>query len=287
MPYAATIHPTAEQLQLLSPFERVSFGLADFVNSHRGTKAASGLFLRSVGMTWVYYCCHRVTHLLGVDHLRALRPTRGLLLASNHRSFFDQYVISSWLFRTTRLLKRIYFPVKADFWYQRPLGVSLSFVLSALSMYPPIFREQGKRDFNTYGVRRLAQLLAEPGSVVGVHPEGTRNKGDDPYALLPAQPGVGKLIMDARPTVVPIFINGLSNNFRKQVRSNYDGTGRPVIIVVGAPLDLGPFLARRNSLRVQKEISDFVLEQIRRLGEREREYRARIERCSVRGPVIL
>jgi len=27
-----------------------------------------------------------------------------------------------------------------------------------------------------------------PGAVVGVHPEGTRNKGDDPYTLLRAQP---------------------------------------------------------------------------------------------------
>jgi 1-acyl-sn-glycerol-3-phosphate acyltransferase len=286
MAHAATIHPTAEQLRLLSPFERVSFGLAHFVNSHHATKAASGLFLRSVGMTWVYYCSRHLVHLLGVDHLRRLQPPGGLILASNHRSFFDQYVISCWLFRTTRLLQRIYFPVKADFWYQRPLGIGLGFVLSALSMYPPIFREQGKRDFNAYGVRRLAQLLEEPGTVVGVHPEGTRNKGDDPYALLPAQPGVGKLIMDAHPTVVPIFINGLGNNFVTQVRSNHDGTGRAIIIVVGAPLDLAPFFARRNSLRVQKEIADVVLEQIRGLGDREREYRAELERHPVCGPVI-
>jgi hypothetical protein len=34
----------------------------------------------------------------------------------------------------------------------------------------------------------LVELLQKPGNVIGFHPEGTRNNGDDPYHLLPAQP---------------------------------------------------------------------------------------------------
>jgi 1-acyl-sn-glycerol-3-phosphate acyltransferase len=281
------VRPTPEQLKPLSRFERLTFSLVDFVNTNSMTKSASGLFLRSIGMTWVYYCTRNLVHVLGLDNVRDLHPPRGLILASNHRSFSDQYVIACWLYRTTRLLQKIYFPVKADFWYQRPTGVAISLLVSALSMYPPVFREQGKRDFNHYGLRRLVQLLQEPGSVVGVHPEGTRNKSDDPYALLPAQPGIGKLIMDSRPTVLPIFINGLGNNFLSQVRSNFSGAGRPVVVVFGAPLDLEPFFAKRNTLRVQKEVADFVVEQIRRLSVREREYRAELERSPVRGPLVV
>lgn len=270
----------------MSRFERGSFALADFVNSNRLAKQTAQRFLGSIGAAWVYYCSRNLIHLVGLDHLRDLHPPRGLLLASNHRSLFDQYVISCWLFRTTRLLQRVYFPVRSDFFYERPLGVVLSFVMSALAMYPPVFRDPQKRDFNSYSVRRMIQILEQPGSVVGVHPEGTRNKGDDPYALLRAQPGIGKLILEARPMVVPIFINGLCNNFLAQVQGNFDGRGEPVIIVFGEPLDLTAFYARGTRLRVQKEVADHVLEAIARLGEQEREYRATVQAGRTRGPVL-
>jgi 1-acyl-sn-glycerol-3-phosphate acyltransferase len=281
----AIIRPPPEVLARLSPFERVSFRLADFVNSNRLAKAGSSLFLRSAGMTWVYYCTRNLVHILGLDHVRRLRLPGGLVLASNHRSFFDQYVIACWLFRTTTLLERLYFPVRAEFWYQKPSGVALSLVMSGFCMYPPVFREEGKREFNRYGVKRLAQILEEPGSVVGIHPEGTRNKGDDPYTLLPAKPGVGKLILAARPTVLPIFINGLGNDFGPQVKSNFNGGGRPIVIVLGEPLDLEAYYAKPNNLRTQKELADHVLDRIAALGPLERDYRRAVELHPVRGPV--
>jgi len=282
---AVALRPSPEQLATLSRFERRSFQLVDFVNSHAWAKTFSQLFLRSVGATWVYLCTRNLVHLVGLDNVRGLEPRRGLLLASNHRSFFDQYVIACWLFHTTGLLKRVYFPVRSDFFYERPLGVAVSLLMSALAMYPPVFREPSKREFNAYSVRRLIQILEEPGAVVGVHPEGTRNKGDDPYTLLPAQPGIGKLILEARPEVVPIFINGLGNDLSAQVRGNFDGTGRPIIIVFGRPLDLEPYHARGKRLRTQKELADFVIEAISGLGGLERAHRERLRESPARGPV--
>jgi 1-acyl-sn-glycerol-3-phosphate acyltransferase len=284
-PVMEPLRPSAEQLAALSTFERRSFQLADFVNTNRVAKRVAQSFLGSIGAGWVYICSRNLTHLLGLDNVRDLKPSRGLLLASNHRSLFDQYAISCWLFRTTRLLERIYFPVRSDFFYERPLGVFVSLVMSALSMYPPVFRGASKREFNAYSIQRMIQILSEPGSVVGVHPEGTRNQSPDPYTLLKAQPGIGKLILEARPTVVPIFINGLSNDFRAQVKCNFDGTGAPIIIVFGAPLDLEPFYARGTKLRNQKGVADFVLAEIAKLGQIERDYREQLQREPVRGPV--
>ena len=40
---------------------------------------------------------------------------------------------------------------------------------------------------------------------------GTRGKGDSPYELLPAHPGVGQIVLQARPIAVPVFVNGLPN----------------------------------------------------------------------------
>jgi 1-acyl-sn-glycerol-3-phosphate acyltransferase len=280
------VHPSLEQLARLDPFERLAFHLVDYVNTNPVTKAGSSAFLRTVGRTWVYFATRHLIHIHGLDNVRRLEPERGLLLASNHRSFFDQYVISAWLFRTCDLLRRVYFPVKADFFYQRPLGVAVSLIMSALSMYPPMFREDSKREFNTYGLRRLIQILQEPGSVVGLHPEGTRGKGLDPHTMLPAQPGIGKLIIEARPVVLPIFINGLGNELPRQIWSNFDRTGTPIIIVFGEPLDLSSFYAKRNTLRTQKALADFVREAILALGDREREYRRSLEAHPVPGPVL-
>ena len=50
------------------------------------------------------------------------------------------------------------------------------------------------------------------GRLIGFHPEGTRNKSEDPYSFLDAQPGIGRLILEARPQLVPVFIAGLSNS---------------------------------------------------------------------------
>jgi 1-acyl-sn-glycerol-3-phosphate acyltransferase len=281
------ILPTPAQLALLTPFEQRAFHLVDYVNSHSVPKEAAQLYLRTFGAGWVYYCSRNLTHIIGRSVLDRLDPPAGLLLTSNHRSFFDQYFISCWLFRITSLLERMYFPVRAEFWYDRPLGIVVSAIMSALCMYPPVFREPGKREFNTYSLQRLVQLLGQRGAVVGMHPEGTRNKSDDPYALLKAQPGIGKLILDARPTVLPIFINGLTNDFARQVRTNFDGTGTPVVMVVGEPLDLEAYYARPNRLRTQKETADFVVAEIAKLGPVEREYRERLERNPVRGPLFL
>jgi len=65
--------------------------------------------------------------------------------------------------------------------------------MSFLAMYPPIFRERSRAALNLVGLDELAWLLRRGGTFLGIHPEGTRGKGDDPYTLLPAQPGVGRI----------------------------------------------------------------------------------------------
>jgi 1-acyl-sn-glycerol-3-phosphate acyltransferase len=281
------LEPTPEQLATLAPYEQRAFQLVDFVNSHPSAKGVAQVYLETVGMSWVYYCTRNLAHIIGTSTLERLNPPAGLMLVSNHRSFFDQYFIACWLLKTTHLLQRIYFPVRSEFWYDRPMGMAVSAAMSALCMYPPIFRDTSKRPFNNYSLQRMVQLLQQPGNVVGVHPEGKRNLSDDPYTLLKAQVGPGKLILEAQPTVLPIFINGLTNEFFKQVRINFDGTGEPVIMVVGEPLDLSSFHAKPNRLRTQKETADFVLQEIAKLGQIERDYREQLRHNPVKGPVFL
>src|SRR5579884_1912339 len=149
--------------------------------------------------------------------------------------------------------------------------------MSAWSMYPPVLRQPERNEFNKYTMSRVAELLSQPGSLVGFHPEGTRNKTDDPYTLLPAQPGVGQLIMAARPLVVPVFIHGMGNKLYRQIKSNFDQTGRKIIMCFGPPMDLEKHYAMTPRLRTYMDVAKHVREVITQLGAREREIRAQYE----------
>ena len=86
-------------------------------------------------------------------------------------------------------------------------------IMSFGSMYPPIFRERKRLVLNRTGLQE--RLVHENRDMcVGIHPEGTRNKLDNPYELLPPQAGVGQLIQSCQVPVIPAFINGLSNDFK-------------------------------------------------------------------------
>lgn len=269
------VHPTPDQLALLHGFERIAFHLADQVNRRSALKRAAHLFLRTVGASWVHHCSKHLQHVIDLEHLTALRPDRGVLLVSNHRSFFDMYLISSVVLRHTDWVQRMYFPVRSEFFYERPLGVLVNAIMSALAMYPPVLRQPPRRAFNQYTVDFLSEVLQRPGTLVGFHPEGTRNKTDDPYTLLPANPGVGQIVHRARPIVLPAFVLGLTNDFVHQVRSNFDGTGQPITLVFGPPMDLSRYYSEPARLRTYKRIADHIREEIARLGAIERDYRHR------------
>jgi 1-acyl-sn-glycerol-3-phosphate acyltransferase len=265
--------PTRDELAVLGRFERLAVRLAERVQRHAAAKALSQALLWHVNQRWVRGVTRRVTHVHGADVIPGLDAGRGVLLCSNHRSFFDQFVIMTWYSHTLGRLPHLYFPVRSNFFYEGPLGVVVNAAMSGFAMYPPIFRAPSKAAFNRYTQARLVELLGQPDTVVGVHPEGRRNKGLDPYALLPAQPGVGQLILDARPTVVPVFVNGLSNNFMAQIAGGLLRRAAPVVIVFGRPLDLA-LDGLPNRLRTHRDLAEQVLDAVRRLGTVEREIRA-------------
>jgi 1-acyl-sn-glycerol-3-phosphate acyltransferase len=166
------------------------------------------------------------------------------------------------------------FPVRSTFFYTTPLGLFVNGVMSFFAMYPPIFRDRRQLALNATSLDELAWLLRRGGMVAGLHPEGTRKKDDDPYTFLPAQRGVGRVIHQARVPVIPVFINGLINDLPRQILSNFDGTGRRIVVVFGEPIDFSDLYAKPSSQRVHQAIANRTLEVIGKLGEEERAHRA-------------
>jgi 1-acyl-sn-glycerol-3-phosphate acyltransferase len=88
---------------------------------------------------------------------------------------------------------------------------------------------------------------------------------------------VGRVIHAAGVPVIPVFINGLINDLPRQIGSNFDGTGRKIVVVFGAPIDFGDLLDSPSTPKVHQAIADRTLEVIAELGREERERRAALE----------
>jgi len=262
----------------LTRFEKLAVELGRQTNERPIGKALQTSWLRGVSYGWVRPAIGRRVLVEGLQDLFDLRPERGVLFVANHRSFFDQYVILLACFGArVPWVERLYFPVRANFFYERPLGMFVNYFVSGGAMYPPIFRQRERRELNDDALDRSVRFLQQPGPIVGVHPEGTRGKGPDPYQFLPAQPGVGKIALLANPTIVPWFIHGLGNNIVDDVRVNFKRdvrTTKPVIAVVGKPLDISDLTAQKPRPTLYKKTADRLMTAVGALAEREKELRA-------------
>ncbi len=259
----------------LAPVERLALAFARFCNATPSVKRLSHLINLNVTYRLVRLFAASRVRVLGLERLVRVDATRGILFAPNHRSFFDLYLVMAAMEPLVRRSRRMYFPVRSNFWYDSLFGIAMNALTSSMSMYPPIFRESQKRSVTLRGLDFLARELETPGVLAGMHPEGTRNRGLDPYALLPAEQSFGRVVLTAKPSVVPVFINGVGNSLSKECVEALRGRAQPIVVVFGAPLKLDEFAGcDPTRLRYQIEIGRRTLKAIEGLAAEERAYRA-------------
>ncbi len=267
-----------EASEALTRVERLAVRLGRVANESPMAVALQDKFLRSFTYSLVRACLGQRSLYEGLDEVIALNPDRGVVFATNHRSFFDQFAVLLGLYLTgTHWCRTIRFPVRSNFFYERPLGMVINHGIAGGVMYPPIFRQAERASFNKDAIDRLVKALAEPGVVIGVHPEGTRGKGPDPYEMLPAQPGIGQIALNSKAIVLPVFMQGLSNDFLGDVRDNYKPgirRERPIIVVMGKPVDYSEFTTSKPRPTLYKKCADLIRAKILELAPRERELRA-------------
>lgn len=264
----------------LSRVERLALRFAAMTNENPRGKWLQTQFLRGVSYVWVRAALANRMFAEGLEDLMALRPQTGVLLVSNHRSFFDQYaMLLACYMGPVHWAKRLQFPVRSNFFYDQPLGIVVNAAVAAGAMYPPIFRQAERRALNDEALDKMVEILHKPGNVLGMHPEGTRGKGPDPYAFLPAQPGVGKVALLAKPVVIPAFIHGLGNNIVEDIKYNFGPEARrerAVITVFGAPIDYSDLAAEKPRPTLYKKTADRFMAEIKKLAETEKALRADI-----------
>jgi len=146
---------------------------------------------------------------IGSEHLPRSGP---LLLAANHRSFLDPFVIG------TLVRRPVYYMAKRELFEKR----WQAWVLNALGAFP-VDRGAGDRD-----AMDTARAILERGDCVVVFPEGTRVRSGP---LGDPRRGIGRLALETGAPVAPVAVIGTD-----AVRRGWRIRPRRVRLRVGRPL---------------------------------------------------
>jgi 1-acyl-sn-glycerol-3-phosphate acyltransferase len=123
---------------------------------------------------------------IGREHVL---PDGPMIIAANHRSFLDPFVIG------TILRRPVYFVAKQEL-FHKPLT---AWFLNSLGAFPI---DRGNADGDAMA---LAKEILERGDVVVIFPEGTRVR---PGALGTPRRGVGRLALETGAPVLPVAVIG-------------------------------------------------------------------------------
>lgn len=165
---------------------------------------------------------------VGTEHVPAEGP---VIIASNHISLLDPPAVGV-------LIKRqVHFMAKEELFKVPVLGP----LIRSFGAYPV------KRGGVSIDAIKSSINLLKSGKMMGVFPEGTRQKVDDPAAAAGAKKGTAMIALRSNATVVPVAIVGGYKLFRRTT------------IIYGKPVDIKSVTAAEG-----QDVYEAVTEEIMR-----------------------
>jgi 1-acyl-sn-glycerol-3-phosphate acyltransferase len=204
---------------------------------------------------WVTFSCYVVGFyastlnrfvIKGAENIPA---SGGVLVASNHISAFET-IFLPWAVIRQHPFQMLWAPAKEEL-FEKPFQ---RLIYSSWGAFPV----RRKRDMKAN--KTINTLLLD--QKVMLFPEGTRHKDGK---LGPGNRGVGKIIYDTRPTVIPTALIGF-NNWK------FPGFGQPATVVFGRPLDFSDLYLLEDNKETHNLIVGRVMQAIADLLKEEGAY---------------
>jgi 1-acyl-sn-glycerol-3-phosphate acyltransferase len=172
-----------------------------------------------------------------------------VLLTSNHISAYET-IFLPWAVIRNHPFQMLWAPAKEEL-FEKPF---LRLVYSSWGAFPVIRKRDVKAN------RTLNDLLQD--QKVMLFPEGTRHKDG---RLGKGNRGVGKIIYDTRPVVIPTALIGL-NHWK------FPGFGQKASVVFGTPLDFSDLYLLQDCKETHLLIVERVMQAIASLLKKEGAY---------------
>lgn len=171
-------------------------------------------------------------------------PSEGpIIVAANHVSIWDPVVVAIIMNRPVK------FMAKAELFNYKVLGK----LLEKVYVFPV---KRGAAD--RHAIKQAIAILNE-GEVLGIFPEGTRNKSGDE---IKAQAGAAMIALKAGAPILPVACVGTNRIFPL-------GWFRPLEVRIGEPLGLEEFHNQKVNSALLAEVSDLITREINFLLQEE------------------
>ncbi|MGI9043848.1 MAG: lysophospholipid acyltransferase family protein [Gemmatimonadaceae bacterium] len=270
--------PPARTGRGLSRVESFNVRLVELWHTVPALSSISIWLVRNVGRRQFELVLGNLLREHNFERLRDADYDNSILVCANHRSYIDNFAIAIRSMKHIPRDVRLVAPARTEGLFDKPWGIFLNFFLTFMNMYPPVVRSSRGAMWGKRVIQLITDLLLRGRIAVFIHPEGGRNKGSDPYDLMPAKPGLGKIIHQSKARVFPVFLQGFPPSPKAFISANYRksaSTAPMVHAVMGEPLDFSAERALPASPEVYRAIGRRLMSAILAASVEEREIRLR------------
>jgi len=202
----------------------------------------------SVTIGYVFFHFFNRTIVIGKRNVTQKPNT---LLLSNHQTMIDSFLVGLFAFYPMSLIKPSVIPwnpAAEENFYRNPILAWLADNWKCI----PI--KKGRKDVGA--IYRMAEALRT--GTMTLFPEGTRSRDG---SIGRARGGAGLLILETRPNVIPVCIEGMDELL--PVGAVLPRLFKRIYVYYGKPIDLSEFYHREKSKEVAQEIMKRVMDRIR------------------------
>jgi 1-acyl-sn-glycerol-3-phosphate acyltransferase len=187
-------------------------------------------------------------HITGAEHVP---PTGPVVLAANHESFADEFLIP------LAARRQVFYFAKSEYFTAPGLrGRAMAAFFHGMGQVP-VARTDTR---SAAAVIEIGVEVLGEGRALGIFPEGTRSPDGRLYRF---RTGVARLALRSGAPIVPVGLIGTRDVLPPGGRIPHRA---PVAVHVGKPLEFGHLADRERSSRVLREVTETIRTAVQELS---------------------